>query len=84
MQKLVLEVRRKGRRPRYHEGARTYAGVLVKPEQCNTDQADEVVELPSLPAYPAMPQPWAQLCRRCFRGSAVLAAADKLRTELGY
>lgn len=80
---VVLEVRRNGRRPRYHEGFRTSAGVLLKPEQCNTDQAGvEVRVLDVLPEYPEMRRPWRQLCRRCFRGTSVLERADTLKELL--
>lgn len=82
-QVVILEVRRKGRRPRYHRGARMASTGRATPEQCNLDQVQlEVVEVPALPEYPAMRRPWTQLCRRCFRGEPVLAAADRLRRAL--
>jgi hypothetical protein len=80
---VILEVRRKGRRPRYHQGYRVVEGGRATPEQCNLDQVElEVRELQALPEYPAMRRPWNQLCRRCFRGSLVLIAADRLRRSL--
>lgn len=79
-QEVVLEVRRRGRRPRYHRGARLEGGaqLTARPEQCNLDQvAWEVRELAELPE--GIRRPWTQLCRRCWRGTEVLAAADHLR-----
>jgi len=82
-QEVVLEVVRRGRRPRYHRGGRNSAGVLLKPEQCNTDDAGlETRVLDYLPVYPAMRRPWRQLCRRCWRGSGLLEAADALHAAL--
>lgn len=77
---VVIEVRRRGRRPRYHRGARVSgSGVYAAPEQCNTDQAGlerRVLEaLPLVEPGSPMQRPWAQLCRRCWRGTPVLAAA---------
>lgn len=80
---VILEVRRKNRRPRYHQGYRVGEAAKATPEQCNLDQTDnEVRELEALPEYPAMRRPWSQLCRRCFGGTPVLAAADALRAAL--
>lgn len=73
---VVLEARRKGRRPRYHAGTITEGGRLDNP-QCNLDDVGgEVRRLDELPE--GLPRPWAQLCRRCYRGTDVLAAADEL------
>jgi hypothetical protein len=84
-QEIVLEVHRAGRRPRYHRGARQAGtGVVLDPPQCNIDDAGGRKVLEALPEYPAIPRPWAQLCRRCYRGTPVLAAADTLRRKLGY
>jgi hypothetical protein len=81
--RVLIEVRRKGRRPRYHLGARQ-GTTLLAPEQCNTDDtAGELVELEELPEYPAMRRPWAQLCKRCFRGQPILEEAERLRIALG-
>ena len=75
---VVLEVQRIGRRPRYHRGARLDNGALVQPEQCNLDQvAAGITELDALPE--GLRRPWTQLCRRCWRGTKVLAAADAMR-----
>jgi hypothetical protein len=80
-QEIILEARRNGRRPRYHRGAlQRGTGVRLDPPQCNLDDVGlEVRQLEALPEYPAMPRPWAQLCRRCFRGTDVLGRADSLR-----
>lgn len=72
---VVLEARRHGRRPRYHRGAQL-DGVIgaARPEQCNLDQVG--IEVRTLAALPeGLPRPWAQLCRRCWRGTQELAAA---------
>jgi len=75
-QAVVLEVRREGRRPRYHRGARISAGTVARPEQCNLDDvALEVRTLDELPE--GLKRPWTQLCRRCWRGTEVLAAAER-------
>lgn len=71
---VVLEVRRHGRRPRYHRGARV-DGNLTKPEQCNTDQAG--LGTRQLEGLPPTARP-NQLCRRCWRNTLILAAADAL------
>lgn len=71
---VVLEARRNGRRPRYHRGALIGSGTVARPEQCNLDQVG--VEVRTLAALPAsLPRPWAQLCRRCWRGTPELADA---------
>lgn len=70
---IVFEVRRNGRRPRYHRGVEMANGVVATPEQCNIDQAGHGVR--QLDELPAMPRPWTQLCRRCWGGSDVLMAA---------
>lgn len=70
---VVLEVRRNGKRPRYHRGAVLSNGVRMGAEQCNVDQAGQGVKV--LEELPAMPRPWTQLCRRCWAGSDVLVAA---------
>lgn len=74
-QEVVLEARRNGRRPRYHRGARqARTGVRLDPPQCNLDDVGlEVRQLEALPE--GIRRPWAQLCRRCWAGSDVLAAA---------
>lgn len=77
MRPAIIEVTRRGRRPRYHRGATVSAGNTAVPEACNTDQAADTRVLTLLPD---IPRPWAQLCRRCWRGTSVLAAADQLRT----
>lgn len=75
---VVLEVVRRGRRPRYHRGARLDGGLLLEPEQCNMDQV--VVEVRQLEHLPeGMRRPWARLCRRCWRGTTELEAADAAR-----
>jgi len=74
----IIEVTRRGRRPRYHRGATLAAGATAVPEACNTDQAADTRALTLLPE---LPRPWAQLCRRCWRGTAVLAQADALRPQ---
>lgn len=74
---VVLEVVRRGRRPRYHRGARLDGG-LLEPEQCNMDQV--VVEVRQLEHLPeGLRRPWARLCRRCWRGTPELEAADAAR-----
>lgn len=73
----IIEVIRHGRRPRYHRGA-LVAGSTAVPEACNTDGAADTKVLTLLPE---MPCPWAQLCRRCWRGTTVLAQADQLRPK---
>lgn len=70
---VVLEVRRSGKRARYHRGVVLANGVRLGAEQCNVDQAGEGVKV--LEELPAMPRPWSQLCRRCWAGSDVLTAA---------
>lgn len=75
---VVLEVLRIGRRPRYHRAARLDNGELVQPERCNLDQvAARINELDALPE--GLRRPWTQLCQRCWRGTEVLAAAERLR-----
>jgi hypothetical protein len=81
-QVVVLEARRRGRRPRYHRGARLGPALVVRPEQCNLDQVGVSLEvLDELPALDEpgvrtrLRRPWAQLCRRCWRGTDVLATA---------
>lgn len=75
---VVLEVRRAGRRPRYHVGARIHsgpgAGTAVRPEQCNLDQvALEVHELAPSEFDPGLlKRPRTQLCGRCFAGHPAL------------
>lgn len=65
---VILEVRRSGRRPRYHLGARIGDGVPTRPEQCNLDQA--ALEVRTLEQFPedAVKRADTQLCRRCFPG----------------
>lgn len=76
---IILEVRRIGRRPRYHRGYEQAGERLDRP-QCNIDQAGAGVErLQYLPE--GLPRPWAQLCRRCWAGSKVLAYALALEPE---
>lgn len=72
---VVIEARRKvGRRPRYHRGV-LLDGEMLLPERCNTDQAARgTVTLERLPDG-VRPH---QLCRRCWRGTQVLAAATRL------
>lgn len=80
-QEVVLEARRHGRRPRYHRGAvQAGTGGRLDPPQCNLD--DVGVEVRRLDELPALRRPWAQLCRRCWAGSDVLAAALALRAAL--
>ena len=67
---VILEVRRAGRRPRYHRGARLENGPTARPEQCNLDQV--ALDVRELEKLPAIRRPRSQLCRRCFRGSALL------------
>jgi hypothetical protein len=81
-QAVVLEARRRGRRPRYHRGARLGPALVVRPEQCNLDQVgvslEELDELPALSAPGAktrLVRPRTQLCRRCWRGTPELARA---------
>lgn len=74
LERVVIEAQRIGRSPRYHRGTRDSSGTQVN-EQCNTDQAGKGTKvLEELPAH-IRPQ---QLCRRCWRGTEVLAAADRL------
>lgn len=79
---VVLEVAREGRRPRYHRGARLEDGPATRPEQCNLDQvAATITELDALPeVYKGGPmqRPWSQLCRRCWSGTPMWAAALEL------
>lgn len=73
---VVLEARRKGRRPRYHLGEAQ--GVALGPPQCNLGLVGvEVRQLDGLPVR--IRRPWTQLCRRCWRGSPELAAALEQR-----
>lgn len=73
-QEVVLEARRNGRRPRYHRGAILGNGVRLDPPQCNLDDVGlEVRVLDALPER--IRRPWAQLCRRCWRGSGLIEAA---------
>lgn len=65
-EQVVLEVRRKGRRPRYHRGTRRGAE-LERPEACNTTSAITVV----LTSLPPLRRPQTQLCRRCYPVLAV-------------
>jgi hypothetical protein len=76
-QQWIIEVGRNGRRPRYHRGAELDNGTRLDPPQCNVDDAGaEVRWLRELPRN--LRRPWAQLCRRCWRGTRVLAAALEL------
>lgn len=71
-QEIVLEVRREGRRPRYHRGARQAGtGVRLDPPQCNLD--DVALDVRILDKLPQLARPDGQLCRRCWRGTKVLA-----------
>jgi len=71
---VVLEVRRHGRRPRYHRGYQLDNGLVVDPPQCNVD--DAALERRVLDALPAtIRRPWAQLCLRCWEGRPELTAA---------
>lgn len=80
-QDVVLEARRRGRRPRYHRGAAITASTVARPEQCNLDQVG--MEVRTLEALPTdLPRPWTQLCRRCWRGSVELLRADTTRDEI--
>lgn len=77
LEAVVIEARRTGRRPRYHRGSRLESGAITVPEQCNTDQATQLVVLEALPT--SLRRPWAQLCKRCWAGTEVLKAAEALR-----
>lgn len=85
-ERVVIEVEREGRRPRYHLGARQGGGPVLKPEQCNTDQAAGTInyldKLPEVSKGSRLQQPWAQLCRRCWGGTVVLELA--LEAGVGY
>lgn len=75
-------VRRHGRRPRFHRGTIASNEVRRDAPQCNLDDVSlEVVRLDRLPTVGkhGMVRPWSQLCRRCWRGTKVLAAADAIR-----
>jgi hypothetical protein len=74
-QEVVLEARRRGRRPRYHRGVVLVgSAVRLDAPQCNLDQVGiEVRRLEGLPE--GIRRPWAQLCRRCWAGTAVYDAA---------
>lgn len=75
MTQVVLEVLRPGRRPRYHRAERLENGEVLKPESCNTDQT--VKQPRVLEALPALRLwPWTQLCRRCWRDTPELEAAQ--------
>lgn len=78
-EQVFIEVPRARRRPRYHRAERDPRGHVTQPEQCNIDQVAGGTLV--LEALPDLRRPWSQLCRRCFRGTAVLAAADALRNE---
>jgi hypothetical protein len=84
-QEIIIEVRRVGRRPRYHRGAQLENGTRLDPPQCNIDDATrEVRVLDALPEYPEMRRPWAQLCRRCWAGSPVWEKAKALDEALRH
>lgn len=72
---VILEVRRVGRRPRYHRGAvQAGTGERLDSPRCNLDDVRlEVRQLDALPER--IPHPWSQLCARCWAGTEVLSAA---------
>lgn len=70
VQEVVLEVVRAGRRSRYHLAARTKAGDILTPEQCNIDQI--ALGWRTHDKLPPVRRPRTQLCRRCFRGHPLL------------
>lgn len=80
-QVVVLEARRNGRRPRYHRGAILPGGAAARPEQCNLDQVGVAVRELADGEAVEMKRPWAQLCRRCWRGTPELAAALAARPQ---
>ncbi len=69
LKRVIVEVRRRGRRPRYHRAVLD-RGLLRTSEQCNTDQAGAGRHtLEALPDGVRL----NQLCRRCWRGTPQLA-----------
>lgn len=70
---VVLEVRRAGRRPRYHLGARLEdRPAELRPPQCNLSMV--ALDVRELDALPPLKRPRTQLCRRCFAGHPLLEA----------
>lgn len=78
---VVIEVPRRGRRPRYHRGALIGLGVTTSPEACNLDQVLLRAGVRLLDRLPPLRRPLTQLCRRCWRGTPELETAQNPATE---